>query len=84
MGLSFYEIGIIFLVALVVVGPKRLPEIARAIGRGVHLFRKSMQDLERAVKDTVSTETPAPTKPPLDHSTESETETHETHPEDAA
>jgi sec-independent protein translocase protein TatA len=29
-------------VALVVLGPKRLPELARAVGRGIREFREAM------------------------------------------
>jgi sec-independent protein translocase protein TatA len=33
---------LIFVVALLVLGPKRLPEAARSIGRGMHDFRSSI------------------------------------------
>jgi TatA/E family protein of Tat protein translocase len=84
MGLGPFEIVIIFFVALIFVGPKRLPEIARAIGRGMYQFRKAMQDLDRAVQNATSTEVPAPSKPEGDHPAPSETEMHETDPEDPA
>ena len=31
-------------VALIVLGPKRLPELARALGRGIREFREAMSD----------------------------------------
>ena len=40
------ELILILAVALVVLGPKRLPEIARALGRGISEFRKTTEDLK--------------------------------------
>ena len=45
------ELLLIFVIALVVVGPQRLPELGRTIGKGLREFRK-MQD---EVKDMVNT-----------------------------
>jgi len=36
------EIGLIFLVALIFFGPKRLPEMGRSIGKAIQEFKKSM------------------------------------------
>jgi len=46
------EMIMIFIVALLVVGPKKLPEIAKALGKGLGELKKSFQD----VKDTVQEE----------------------------
>ena len=45
------ELLLIFVIALVIVGPQRLPELGRTIGKGLREFRK-MQD---EVKDLVNT-----------------------------
>jgi Tat protein translocase TatB subunit len=45
------ELILIFVIALVIVGPQRLPELARTVGKGLREFRK-MQD---EVKDLVNT-----------------------------
>ncbi|MGH2629120.1 MAG: Sec-independent protein translocase subunit TatA/TatB [Actinomycetota bacterium] len=45
------ELILIFVIALVIVGPQRLPELGRTIGKGLREFRK-MQD---EVKDMVNT-----------------------------
>lgn len=37
------ELAVIFAIALLVVGPKRLPEIAKAFGEAVQAFRKAMK-----------------------------------------
>lgn len=48
-------IHLIFLgaIALVVLGPKRLPEVARALGKGLQEFRDSMNEAVRG-EDTVT------------------------------
>ncbi len=40
MGIGFPELVVIFLVALILFGPQKLPEIGRAIGKGINEFRK--------------------------------------------
>ncbi len=46
-GIGFNEMIIILLIALIVIGPKKLPEIAKALGKGYREFRKSFEDLEK-------------------------------------
>jgi sec-independent protein translocase protein TatA len=46
------EIGIVLIIALVVFGPKRLPELGKSLGKGINEFKGSIS-AERA-------ETPAP------------------------
>jgi Tat protein translocase TatB subunit len=41
------ELIVIFLVALLVVGPKRLPEIGRTIGKSLREFRRASDDLKQ-------------------------------------
>ncbi|MGH2903642.1 MAG: Sec-independent protein translocase subunit TatA/TatB [Solirubrobacteraceae bacterium] len=46
-------------VALIVLGPKRLPDLARSLGHGLREFRESMSD---AVKDEEPAETVDPAR----------------------
>lgn len=58
-------------VALIVLGPKRLPELARSLGHGIREFRESMSE---AVKDDGSvTGTLVPENPQLVAAPESAT-----------
>jgi sec-independent protein translocase protein TatA len=41
-GISWPEILILLLVALLVFGPKRLPEMGRSLGRGLREFKDSV------------------------------------------
>jgi sec-independent protein translocase protein TatA len=49
------ELIVILIVALVVFGPKRLPEIGRTLGRSLQEFRRASndlrQELERGITD---------------------------------
>jgi len=40
MGIGFPELVVIFLVALILFGPEKLPEIGRTIGRGINEFSR--------------------------------------------
>jgi len=47
IGLS--ELLIILAVALIVLGPKKLPEVARSLGRGLAQLRRASEDLRRSI-----------------------------------
>jgi TatA/E family protein of Tat protein translocase len=40
------ELIVIFIVVLLVIGPKKLPELARALGRAVGEFKKATEELK--------------------------------------
>jgi Tat protein translocase TatB subunit len=46
-GIGMTELIVIFAIALIVLGPKRLPELARSLGRGIAEFRRASLDLRR-------------------------------------
>jgi Tat protein translocase TatB subunit len=50
------ELFVIFLVILFVVGPKRLPEIARMIGKAVRFFKQSLSEISQAIENEPSEE----------------------------
>jgi sec-independent protein translocase protein TatA len=43
------EIGIVLIIALVVFGPKRLPELGSSLGHGIRGFGKGLKGDEEAV-----------------------------------
>lgn len=58
-GIGMPELILILAVALIILGPKRLPEIARALGKGLSEFRRATDELkdefrqiEREVEET--------------------------------
>jgi TatA/E family protein of Tat protein translocase len=50
-GLSFGEIALIVVVALLFLGPKKLPELAKGMGEGIRDFQKALKGDEEAPKN---------------------------------
>lgn len=46
MGLGWSEMLVIFIVALLVFGPKKLPELGKSLGKGIREFRRATDDLK--------------------------------------
>jgi sec-independent protein translocase protein TatA len=44
------ELILIFLVALLVFGPKKLPDIGKSIGKGLAEFKKASDDLKKTIE----------------------------------
>lgn len=57
------ELLVILVLALVVVGPQKLPEIARSIGRGMREFRKMQDEVKDMVKVDLNPDPPSVYKP---------------------
>jgi TatA/E family protein of Tat protein translocase len=45
-GIGMPELLLILAVALIVLGPKKLPELARALGKGLAEFRRATEELK--------------------------------------
>ena len=52
-GLGFTEILIILVVALIVLGPKQLPKVARTLGRSLGEFKRTADDFRREMSVAV-------------------------------
>jgi sec-independent protein translocase protein TatB len=46
-GIGMPELAVIFVVALIVLGPKRLPDVARALGKALAEFRRVTDEVNR-------------------------------------
>jgi TatA/E family protein of Tat protein translocase len=44
------ELIVIFIVALLVFGPKKLPEIGKSIGKGLGEFKRASDDLKKTIE----------------------------------
>jgi TatA/E family protein of Tat protein translocase len=59
--LGLPEIAFILVLALLIFGPKKLPEIGRTLGKGMAEFRKATNELKRSVNTELALEeTPGP------------------------
>ncbi|MAI26587.1 MAG: twin-arginine translocase TatA/TatE family subunit [Myxococcota bacterium] len=63
-GIGMWELLIIFVVALLIFGPKRLPELARTLGKGMAEFRRASYDLRHSFNLDAEPPPPKPTPKP--------------------
>ena len=49
-GLGLPEIIVIFIIALLVFGPKKLPDLGKSIGRAMAEFKKASDDFQESVR----------------------------------
>lgn len=54
-GIGMPELLMILALALIVIGPKKLPDLARALGRGFAEFRRATEELKTSFKEEVRT-----------------------------
>ena len=57
------ELVLILVIALVVFGPGKLPEIGRAVGKGLQEFKKATSELSNSVNNTTNNASITPTPP---------------------
>jgi TatA/E family protein of Tat protein translocase len=82
------ELIIILVIALIIFGPRKLPELGRSLGRSINEFKKASNELRSTLEEeirveeqrdrptaTASTTPPAATPPPVDATTVSRTTT---------
>jgi|SRR5438552_8081564 sec-independent protein translocase protein TatA len=82
------ELIIILVIALIIFGPRKLPELGRSLGRSINEFKKASNELRSTLEEeirveeqrdrttaTASATPPAATPPPVDATTVSRTTT---------
>ena len=79
------EITVIFLIALLIFGPRKLPQLGRTIGKSLAEFRRATSDLKRTLEKEINQEDPPPIpdpeKPRIDLDPESSSQTKKSSPE---
>src|SRR5450830_1566053 len=51
--LGFPELIVIFVIALIIFGPRKLPEIGRSLGKSLAEFKKASNDLRSTLEDEI-------------------------------
>jgi TatA/E family protein of Tat protein translocase len=51
--LGMPELIFIFALALLILGPKKLPELGKQLGRGLGEFKRASNDLKRSIEEEV-------------------------------
>jgi TatA/E family protein of Tat protein translocase len=64
-GIGMTELIVILVVALIVFGPTRLPELARSLGRAMAEFRRASTDLRQTFREAVEEPKPAASQPTI-------------------
>src|SRR5437879_11850477 len=54
MNLGFPEMIFIFLLALIIFGPKKLPEIGRQIGRALNEFKRASNEFKSQIESEIN------------------------------
>ena len=50
-GIGMPEMIIILVIALIVIGPHKLPELAKSLGKGLAEFKKASEGLQRSIQE---------------------------------
>jgi sec-independent protein translocase protein TatA len=51
--LGIQEIVLIFVIALIVFGPKKLPELGRTVGKALGELRRASNDIKRSIEKEI-------------------------------
>ena len=61
--LGWPEIVAILAVVLLLFGAKKLPELARGLGKGINEFKKASRDVQDEIERSVTDDPPPPSRP---------------------
>lgn len=50
-GIGMPELIVIMVIALIVIGPNKLPELAKSLGKGLAEFKKASEDFQRNIQE---------------------------------
>jgi sec-independent protein translocase protein TatA len=59
-GIGMPELIVIMVIALIVIGPHKLPELARSLGKGLAEFKRATEDFKSSIEEEAKTKAPEP------------------------
>lgn len=74
-GIGTSELLLILLIALIVLGPKEIPKVARTLGRAMREFQRAKDELRRTIDMEIEYDEEARVKPPETRTEEKKDET---------
>jgi sec-independent protein translocase protein TatA len=51
-----WELILVLVIALIIFGPGKLPEVGKAVGKGLNEFKKASTEVKKQVEDAINTE----------------------------
>jgi Tat protein translocase TatB subunit len=57
-GIGFQEMLLILVVVLIFFGPKRLPDLAKSLGKGLAEFKKASEEVKKGIDEAMKEEAP--------------------------
>ncbi len=54
--LGFQELIVVFIIALLIFGPRKLPDLGRSLGKGLAEFKRASNELKRTWEEEVRAE----------------------------
>ncbi len=54
--IGFPELMVIFIIALIIFGPRRLPEIGKSLGKSIAEFKRASNDLRNTLEEEIRIE----------------------------
>jgi len=51
--LGFPELALILIIALIIFGPGKLPEVGKAVGKAIGEFKKASREIQKEITETV-------------------------------
>jgi sec-independent protein translocase protein TatA len=58
------ELIIIFVIALIIFGPRKLPELGKSLGKSLAEFKRASNDLQRTLEEEIKAEETKAVEPP--------------------
>jgi Tat protein translocase TatB subunit len=62
-GMGFGELLVVLAIALIFLGPEKIPSTARTLGRWFHEIKSSLDEVKQSFERDLQENTPSPRKP---------------------